>query len=282
MMAAAPVTAAEARGSWSATLDLLFESRRKHTVLGRRAHRGPLLVQRPFYPEGGLCHVYILHPPAGVVGGDRLTLTAAVEPDAQALMTTPAATKFYRSDGRIGEVSQYLRVAGGSSLEWLPQENIVFDGARASVSTMVDLHNGARFIGWDMTCLGRPANGEDFAGGSWQQRLSVRLEGAPLVNERLQLDGSQHWERVGIRDCNTLATLYAYPCSDAEIKAARDGQDESAAESWAGITLCDGLLVCRLLTRDGGDAQSRLRNWWQSLRPLVIGRDACAPRIWAT
>lgn len=283
MTTAAPVTAAEARGSWEASLELVFESRAQGTVLSRRAHRGPLLVQRPFYPEGGLCHVYLLHPPAGIVGGDRLTLDVTVERGAQALLTTPAATKFYRSDGRVGAVDQRLRVHEGATLEWLPQENIVFDAARARVGTIVDLVNGARFIGWDTTCLGRPATGERFESGLWQQQWRLRLEGAPLLSERLDLDGGMmHWARVGLRDCHTLASLYAYPCTDAALEAARAGVEAIDSDQYAGVTLCDGLLVCRVLSQDNEHAQRLLRQLWRALRAMVIGRDACPPRIWKT
>jgi urease accessory protein len=282
MATAAPVTAPDGRGNWEAELDLVFESRAGGTVLSRRAHRGPLLVQRPFYPEGTLCHVYLLHPPAGIVGGDRLRLDVRVGDGAQALLTTPAATKFYRSDGRHGEVAQRLSVDPGATLEWLPQENIVFDAARARVRTEIDLSNGARFIGWDTTCLGRPATAEVFGSGQWQQQLQLRLEAAPMISERIDLDGRQHWERIGLRGGDTIAALYAYPCTDAAIDAARAAIDAAAPSFDVGVTLCDGVLVCRSLATDADRTRRLLLGLWQVLRPLVIGREACAPRIWAT
>ena len=82
---------------WVARLALRFEQRAGRTVLAHRSHEGPLAVQKPFYPEGDVCHVYLLHPPGGVVGGDRLTIEIEVASDAHAVITTPAAGKFYRS-----------------------------------------------------------------------------------------------------------------------------------------------------------------------------------------
>src|SRR5262245_10241542 len=98
----------EGRAGWEASLDLKFAARGARTVLARRASVGPLVVQRPFYPEGGVAHVYLVHPPGGVVGGDQLRLSVLAEEGAHALLTTPAATKFYRSDGRVARQRQEI------------------------------------------------------------------------------------------------------------------------------------------------------------------------------
>src|SRR5205085_6360717 len=99
---------------WQAELRLRFNCdapgplRPGRTRLVERQHRGPLVVQRPFYPEGDPCHVYLVHPPGGVVGGDALRIDATVDPGAHALITTPAATKFYRCEERISTQTQEL------------------------------------------------------------------------------------------------------------------------------------------------------------------------------
>ena len=82
-----------AHSSWQARLELGFRATAGRTVLAHRRHVGPLVVQRPFYPEGGICHVYLLHPPGGVVGGDTLELQVQADADSHALITTPAATR---------------------------------------------------------------------------------------------------------------------------------------------------------------------------------------------
>src|SRR5689334_13378367 len=106
----------EGRAGWEASLDLEFAARGARTILARRASVGPLVVQRPFYPEGGVAHVYLVHPPGGVVGGDQLRLRVVAEEGAHALLTTPAATKFYRSDGRVARQRQEI-VADGATVE---------------------------------------------------------------------------------------------------------------------------------------------------------------------
>ena len=162
--------------TWPASLHLRFSGDAAATRLAFCQHHGPLRVQRAFYPEGpSVPHVYMLHPPGGLAGGDELSIAIDVEPGAHALVTTPAAGKCYRSDGRAARQVQRLRAAAGSTLEWLPQENIVFDGAHVRLETHVELDPQARFIGWDILCLGRPANQERFTRGFCRQKLELFL-----------------------------------------------------------------------------------------------------------
>ena len=86
--------------SWQARLELSFQLSGGRTILARRQHVGPLIVQRPFYPEGPeVCHTYLLHPPAGIAAGDRIEAAVSVEEGAHVLLTTPGAAKWYRSGG---------------------------------------------------------------------------------------------------------------------------------------------------------------------------------------
>jgi urease accessory protein len=160
--------------AWEARLALSFSSRGDSTVLIRRGQRGPLAIQRPFFPEGAkVCHAYVLHPPGGIVPGDSLELDVDIEQGAHALITSPAATKVYRSDGRTSKLKQILRAADGAILEWLPQDTILFNGARIELETRIDLSGSATCIGWDLLCFGRPACGERFDEGACRQRLEV-------------------------------------------------------------------------------------------------------------
>jgi len=125
--------------SWKARLRLGFERRDGRTVLAAREHDGPLVVQKALYPEGdAVCHAIVVHPPAGIAGGDELELNARSTEGAHALLTTPGAGKWYRSAGPWA--SQTLRFEVAGALEWLPQESIVFDGALAQLETEVRLH----------------------------------------------------------------------------------------------------------------------------------------------
>jgi urease accessory protein len=266
---------------WQARLEIGFEARAGRTILSRRCHTGPLIVQKPFYPERETCHVYLLHPPGGVVGGDQLTIVIDVARDAQALITTPASTKFYRSKGALSVQGQSLRVAGGATLEWLPQETILFAGCQAALTTQISLAPDARFIGWEVLCLGRPAAEERFDEGVCQQRFEVWREDLPLWIERAKLEGgssllSAAW---GLRGYTVLGTLVAIPANEAIVAAVREGITVRDGELFS-ATLIDQALVCRYLGSQGEAARRCLVSAWSAIRPKLLGRRPCPPRIW--
>jgi urease accessory protein len=267
---------------WEAALELRFSAREGRTFLSRRWHRGPLQVQRAFYPEGAdLCHVYVLHPPGGLVAGDQLSVSAHVDGGARALCTTPAAGKVYRAgEGRAPAAQRHrLTVEAGGSLEWLPQETILYDGARVALETRVDLEEGAAFLGWELLCLGRPAAGERFTRGSCRQRLELWRRGRPLCLERSRLDGGSPvldaaW---GLAGAAVTGTLLATPAPPVElVRAALSGSDLTSA------SVVGDVLVCRYLGPSAERARDHFIRLWALLRPTLLGRAATAPRIWRT
>jgi len=272
-------------GGWKARLDLAFEARHARTVLTRRAHLGPLQVQRPFYPPGDrACHVYILHPPGGVVGGDTLTITASTGHGAHALLTTPAAGKFYRSDSARAQLRQTLTVADGGWLEWLPQETIVFDGACAESRTRVELSGGAGFIGWEVLCLGRPAAGETFAHGELNQRFELWRDGQPLWWERNALRGGATALQAswGFADFSVVATLVVVGQTPHLLPALREVLLRESEGGEFSVTQLREVLVCRYLGDSAEQARAGFIEAWRLLRPAVWGVAATPPRIWAT
>jgi urease accessory protein len=281
----------DARG-WEARLDLGFEVRGDRTALVHRAHVGPLAVQRAFYPEpDGTCHVYVLHPPGGVVGGDRLTLDVRAGTGARVLVTTPAANKLYRSGGRLSHIAQHLSVAAGARLEWLPQENIVYDGAQAEIDTCIDLEPGAALLAWDITCLGRPANGELLTRGHIEQRLHVARAGQPLLLERARYDGGGDALRsafglggqpvTGVLLCIGGALDDRTADDEALLADVRLALHASAGAE-AVCTRLAHALVCRYRGPSVERAQLAFRAAWAVLRTRCFGTEAVPPRIWAT
>ncbi len=264
---------------WQARLALGFEQRNGKTVLAERRQLGPLTVQRAFYPEGGLAHLYILHPPGGVVGGDELDIQVRCAPASEALLTTPAAGKFYRSNGLAAKQSIGLEIADGASMEWLPQETLLFSAAQADLRLQVELGPHARFIGWDMVCLGMPECGESFRQGSALLRVRINRQGQPLLVENLQADHQFAQAVWGLRGNAVLGAMYAYPFPLSAMDAVRELWDNQTGFA---ATLLDGLLVCRGIAPQAAELRTEFERVWRLIRPVVIGREACPPRIWAT
>ena len=288
-MALAPATS-----GWAAQLQLGFARRGDATALVRRRHHGPLAVQRPFFPEGpGVCHVYVLHPPGGVVGGDSLDVDVDVGAGAHALLTTPAAGKAYRAmrTGATAHVRQTLHVGAHGALEWLPQELILHDGAEGSLRTIVSLDVDARFIGLDGLCFGLPARAEPWTRGRCRQRLEVWRAGEPLVIERgcfdagPDLDVDVHRATWGLRGLPVLATLIASPAPEASvIDALRARGAGAGGDDIAGVSVvADGAaVVCRYAGASAERARRFAQDAWSLLRPAVTGLAPRAPRIWST
>ncbi len=272
------------RPGWEAHLSLRFTPQGQRTCL-THSHRGPLQVQRPFYPEAnGTCHVYILHPPGGVVGGDILGIEAELAPAAQVLLTTPAATKFYRSSGATARQTQTLRVAAGAALEWLPQETIVFDGAQMHSLTRVELCGDAGFIGWEILCLGRPAAGETFVHGTCRLGFEAWRDGIPLYLERGRYEGGSELLHApwGLHGRPVTGSLVCVTQQPGLAEAVRAAVAEPAAGVLFGVSHLQDVLICRYLGASTQQARHLFSKVWSMLRPRVLEKAVCAPRIWNT
>jgi len=266
---------------WEARLELTVSKRGSRSELGRRVHRGPLRIQKPFHPEGDApVHLVLLHPPGGVVAGDRLHTALEVDEGAWALATTPAAQKLYRSHGPECSVSATVRAGRGASLEWFPGETIVFDGARARQTTRIDLDEGARAIGWEMICFGRPASELPFSRGSFHQRLEIARAGVPLLVESVRIDGgsgtlAQPW---GLSGRPVFGTFWATTSGPVDFQ-----RSAIAAPNveWA-VTDLGRLLVVRAIAHHVEDLRTAFVDAWRAVRPVIFSRDAAPPRIWLT
>lgn len=268
---------------WRARLDLVFRRMGNRTVLVSDRHEGPLRVQRPFYEPEGACQVVVIHPPGGIAGGDELRLRATVEAGAEALITSPGAAKLYRSAGAESRVEQQVSVAEGACFEWLPQETIVFSGARARVCTRIDLEPSARFLGWDLVSLGRPSCGERFEHGQLRQQLELYRSGEPLWLDRQRFEGGEVSldEAFGLAGNPVFGVLLGYPAKVEDLEAAHETLS-GEFERYVSTTLVDEVLVCRALAPSTRIARAALEAVWRCCRPRLLGRAVHAPRIWAT
>lgn len=268
---------------WQATLRLTYEASASRTVISQRDHVGPLVVQRPFYPEGSPCHTYILHPPGGVVAGDQLSIHIHTTSNAHALITTPAANKFYRSTGALAQIEQWLNVEDETTLEWLPQESIYFQACNVAASTRVQLAQKAKFIGWEITCLGTPAGGQHFDQGTLRQKFELWQADKPLFIDRALLQGGSEiltatW---GLQGYSVLGTLLIYPGDQSQLEAIHTLYDKNAAYLFS-ASLINKVIVCRCLGHGGEQVKQIFIRVWSIIRPLLIDKPVSIPRIWNT
>jgi len=275
---------------WLARLDLELEQRGQRTSMIHASHEGPLRVQRPFYPESdGRCHIYILHPPGGMVIGDELRLTTALKPGAKGLLTTPSAGKIYGSGEQNLRQRQHIEfsLSEASELEWLPQETIVFNGAAGELSTRVHLQGNAKFFGWDILRLGRIAGNQPFVSGCCVQKIELHRDGRPLFMERNLLKAGSEFmgARWGAQSANTLATLIAtLSVSRSQIDQLVENLNSlnSEEQSTWGVTQKKDILIVRYLGNCVVTCRKGFSLTWQSLRNEFCGKAAVTPRIWNT
>lgn len=278
---------------WFARLQLGFEFDHKaqRTVLEHRKHMGPVRVQKMLWPEKtGVCHAIIVHPPAGIAGGDHLSFDMQVGASAHALVTTPGAGKWYKTNLKQAYQHIDIKVAAQGVFEWLPQETMLFDGAHAHTSTTIHLDESASFIGWDMLVIGRQARAEQFAQGAYQSRFLLYRDQKLLVTDQLRFGGHDRWlsSCLGMNGHAVMGSLWAVPPiahrNTQKLKSQLELIREliMRMEIRVTMTLLDDVICARYLgddVRECHDAfaaiRARLRNYWFDLEEEF-------PRIWRT
>jgi urease accessory protein len=274
-------------GGWGASLQLQVARRGASTRMVAARHSGPLRLQRPFYPEGAdHPHIYLLHPPGGMVPGDRIDIDITVDSDASALLTTPASGKVYDVGERALPQQQRVlaSVAAGATLEWLPQDTLYFNGARFSGETTINLQGDANVLLWDVSTLGRRAGDHPFLEGEVEQRLSIYRDGKPLLLERMTLNAASPLldAKCGLGGARTWGTLVATGSVGKELLEDLREACDGFASARVSVSALKPLLVARYLGDCPLQAMRFFERIWSLLRPVMLGREACPPRVWAT
>jgi urease accessory protein len=271
------------RPAWKAELALVFRHLDHRTFVAERRHEGPLVVQKPLYPEGPtVCHSVLVHAPGGIAGGDSLSLNLALEGNARALITTPAATKWYKADGRTAKQTTHISAACGAVLEWLPLESILFDQADAVIAAAVTLNGDAVFAGWEIACLGRRASGESFREGALRQSLEIRRGERLIWNDRLAFEG-------GDRMLTSPAGLHGHHVTGSMAVAGPGALPADLLETCRNLTTVSGegrvtalpeIVCARYLGGSAEHAKSYFESIRHVLRPWYAALHAHRPRIW--
>jgi urease accessory protein len=271
--------------AWQASLDLRFSPQARRTALVHRRHEGPLQVQKALYPEGPeICHLALLHPPGGIAGCDRLRIRGAADKNSHVVLTTPGATKWYRAAGGAAEQHLNFALGGDSVLEWLPRENILFDGCKAAMSTEIRLSASARYLGWEILCFGRRASGEHWDRGHLRLDTRILREGRIIWAEHAHLTAGSAFANspVGLAGFSVNATFLAagFEADAALLQHCRAlaMRDDGSRH---GVTWPPGVFCARYLGHSSEDAFGWFSALWALLRPALLGRVAQAPRLWA-
>lgn len=273
---------------WHASLQLDYTLEGTRTV-ARHAHNGPLRILQSLYPEGdAVCHNVLVHPPGGLVGGDTLDISATVGPGAHGLVTTPGATRFYRSTGERALQRTHLTLAEGARLEWLPLEALCYNACNAENHLTLNLAPGAECMGWDVTALGLPHAGQPFETGRFVQHI----EAPGLWLERGVIDAADHRlleSPLGLAGQRCMASLFfvvGTPLErarrDTALDAARAVMDAHALKASAGATSPNGqVLVVRALAPQVEPAMQLLQQVRAAWRAALWQLCAEPPRIWS-
>lgn len=283
----------EKHQSWHGNLNLAYTYHQGETKIIRNQVQAPLKVQRPFYPEGKeICHSVILHTAGGVVGGDSLSMNFELEPDAKTLITTATAGKIYRSSGLEATQNINIKIAKCAYLEWLPQENIVFNGAIYRQNLRVELEPEASFLLWEITRFGRTARGERFVSGEWRSHVEIWQQGIPLWIDRQLLKGEEMLTSPhGLGGYPVVASLawVGQPVTAEIVEKTRllwqntpfsDEGKSGQIQHSAGVTRLTNGLLCRYRGSSTAEARSLFIAVWQLLRLELRDRAICLPRVW--
>ncbi len=274
--------------AWHARLQLELRMQAGRCV-ARFEHEGPLRILQTLYPEGdAVSHNVLVHPPSGLVGGDTLQMDIHAGPGTHGLITTPGASRFYRSLGAAATVHTEVRLDAGARLEWLPLEAICYSGCIAHNQLMLDLAPGAELIGWDVTALGLPQANQPFVQGSLMQHIELR--GAWLERGRIAADDTRLMDGpLGLAGQRCIATLFLATGSDLgrarqeqALTLAREVIESNPLCTWAGATAPGprvvAVRVLAPLVEPALQLLKAIRNVW---RPALWALPATAPRGWA-
>jgi urease accessory protein len=279
----------QAASGWHAFLNLNFAHTSRGVRLVSKAHKGPLYVQKPFYPEGlNTPHVYLLHPPGGMVSGDELSITVNAAENASVLVTTPGAGRLYksRSDRSVQKQIISLKAEENANIEWLPLEAIFFPDANAEINTTIELGKNAKTIYWDVISLGLPANNEGFDSGAINQNFRIFSEERLVLQERLVINDSNRnllKHGAGFANNPVQGVMIAGPFSGNQDSLMHEIQAQcEQSELTAAVTQVGEFVVVRTIGACSERARTLLEQAWALIRPALLNKEACAPRIWKT
>jgi len=274
--------------AWRADLKLDYTLESQRTVV-RYLHQGPLRILQSLYPEGDqICHNVLVHPPGGLVGGDTLDIQVTVAEGAHGLVSTPGATRFYKSGGHPALQQVVAHLADNAKLEWLPLEAIAYNDCEATNRAIFNLVPSAELITWDVTALGLPSSDMAFTQGHFQQHIeipgvwlergNIRGEDTRWLNSPLGLAGGK---------CLASLVFASGSAIDSDrttqaLEAAREVIESHPLRLQAGITCVHPqVIVLRVMSPLVEPTMDLLKKVWAVWRHTLWALPSTPPRIWS-
>lgn len=219
----------------------------------------------------------IINTGGGVVGGDRIKLDFSVQHGADATVTTQAAERIYRSTGPYSQIDARLNVSQQARLVWVPQETILFSGAKLRRRFEVDVASTARLLFAESMIFGRTASGEVMHRGALHDSWRVRRDGRLIFAEANRLDdvSDDVLRRPAVLGPSRALACILYVAPDAEARLASIRAVLESVDAGAGASAWDGLLVVRFVT----DAARDMRHAMVRVMQELSG--ASMPRVWS-
>jgi len=238
--------------------------------------QGSAKILLPRNHRDGALEAVLLNTAGGMTGGDRFNWVVEAGAGTWLRVTSQSAERIYRSAGGVARVRTSLRIGAGATLEWLPQETILFDGARLERTLEIDIQHGATLLAVESIVLGRRAHGELARSGSLIDRWRVSRNGLPLLMEALRLEGLQRAlesPATGNGAAALATVLLVAPDAEQRIDEIRAMLPNGSGLE-AGASAFRGMALVRILATDG----DRLRPSLAALLARLGGGPL--PRVW--
>ncbi len=256
---------------------LAFANRNNRNSIVERYASAPVRILTPSV-QGGIPEAVLANTSGGIAGGDTSHVDILVAQNAQALVTGQAAEKIYRSIDMPASIRTVIKIEDGSTLEYLPQESILFDGAKLNRAVNISLGARSCLLLSEMFVLGRWAMNEDFTRGIFLDRWSIDVAGQPIWREGLRVEGglSSLSSSLGFANARALATIFYAGANAAEVL----GLARDVIGPMGGATIVRGMLVVRMLGNEAGMLKQQLGEIISIIRAAALGRPAEVPRVW--
>ena len=222
------------------------------------------------------CQAAIVNTGGGVAGGDSYSVSLTLREGAAVEATTPSAERIYRSDGPAASIATRLVLKPRARLFWLPQETLMFEGARLERRLELDTSGEAEFIAAETLVFGRLAMGESRIDATLRDSWRVRRDGRLVFADETRLEhAGATLERKAVgAGARALSTIVASaPDIEARLPDLRAALDAAGSDVESGASAFDGLIVVRLL----GASSDRLR---AALIASIVALGGRKPRLW--